>query len=98
MHAVDGGARVRPTHHVGGLPPQHVAPRPRQPMQPQRRRWSAAVQAFDGNDGRGSATSGSSGKGGLDPSLEMAVPPEQRPVNELSALRKSVLYSWVRSP
>jgi len=98
MHAVDGGVRVRPTHHNHGIPAQHAAPRLGQPVQPQRRRWSAAVRAFDGNDGRGPATSGSSGgKGGLDPSLEMAVPAEQRPVNELSALRKSVLYSWVRA-
>ena len=34
--------------------------------------------------------------GGLDPQLEVAVPKEQRPVNELSQLRNSVLYSWAR--
>ncbi len=98
MHAVDCSVRVRAMHQTGGLPAQHAAPRLGQPVQPQRRRWPSAVRAFDGNDGRGQATSGGSGKGGLDPSLEMAVPAEQRPVNELSALRNSVLYSWVRSP
>ena len=96
MLEVDGGVRVRAVHHFGALPAPHAAPRLGQPLHPQRRRWPAAVRAFDGNDGRGPTTSGSSGKGGLDPSLEMAVPAEQRPVNELSALRKSVLYSWVR--
>lgn len=28
--------------------------------------------------------------------LEVAVPPEQRPVNELAALKEAWLYSWVR--
>lgn len=35
-----------------------------------------------------------SNSGGLDPALEREVPPEQRPVNELKALRKTNLYSW----
>ena len=35
--------------------------------------------------------------GGLDPSLEIAVPSDQRPVNELAALRNAPLYSWVSS-
>ena len=98
MHGVDGGpSRARVAHHAGSLPAPHVGPRCWHPLQLRRRQWSAAVRAFGSNDGRGPTTSGSSGgKGGLDPSLEMAVPPEQRPVNELSALRQSVLYSWVR--
>lgn len=33
--------------------------------------------------------------GGLDPALELAVPADQRPVNELAALREAPLYSWV---
>lgn len=35
-------------------------------------------------------------RGGLDPKLEMVVPADQRPVNELEQLRKGQLYSWVR--
>ena len=31
---------------------------------------------------------------GLDPALELAVPVDQRPVNELAALREAPLYSW----
>lgn len=34
------------------------------------------------------------GKGGLDPSLEIAVPFDQRPVNELANLKQTFLYSW----
>ena len=45
----------------------------------------------DQNDQQGLA-------GGLDPRLEIAVPAEQRPVNELAQIRKAVLYSWVRFP
>lgn len=33
--------------------------------------------------------------GGLSSNLEQAVPAEQRPVNELAALREAALYSWV---
>jgi hypothetical protein len=36
-------------------------------------------------------------EGGLDPALELAVPVDQRPVNELAALREAPLYSWVRA-
>lgn len=56
------------------------------------------VRAFNGSDSSGKAVGGSGGggyRGGLDPALEMAVPSEQRPVNELSALRQASLYSWV---
>jgi hypothetical protein len=35
--------------------------------------------------------------GGLDPTLEVAVPKEQRPVNELKQLKEGQLYSWVSS-
>ena len=35
--------------------------------------------------------------GGLSSNLEQAVPAEQRPVNELAALREAALYSWVSS-
>ena len=37
-----------------------------------------------------------SNRGGLDPRLEIAVPADQRPVNELSQLKEDPLYSWVR--
>ena len=40
-------------------------------------------------------TSASSGLG-LNPDLEQPVPTDQRPVNELAALRETWLYSWVR--
>ena len=98
MHGVDRGySQAKVGHYADGLPAPHASPRCWQPPHLRRRHWSGAVRAFGGNDGRGPITSGGTGgKGGLDPSLEMAVPPEQRPVNELSALRKSVLYSWVR--
>lgn len=33
-------------------------------------------------------------EGGLDPMLEMAVPYDQRPVNELTHLRESPMYTW----
>lgn len=32
---------------------------------------------------------------GLDPTLEIAVPKDQRPVNELKQLKQASLYSWV---
>lgn len=32
---------------------------------------------------------------GLDPTLELAVPSDQRPVNELKQLKNGQLYSWV---
>ena len=41
--------------------------------------------------GQGTASSGL----GLNPDLEQPVPSEQRPVNELAALRETWLYSWV---
>ena len=41
--------------------------------------------------GQGKASSGL----GLNPDLEQPVPSEQRPVNELAALRETWLYSWV---
>lgn len=33
---------------------------------------------------------------GLDPTLELAVPSDQRPVNELKELKNAQLYKWVR--
>ncbi len=44
------------------------------------------------NQSQSSASSGL----GLNPDLEQPVPTEQRPVNELAALRETWLYSWVR--
>jgi len=63
------------------------------------RRFSVAVAASNGDDDRRSLSSSSSspfpGGGGLDPSLELAVPKDQRPSNELASLRTAPLYSWV---
>ena len=58
-----------------------------------RRPWrcsGACLRAVRDNDSQFSEYSG-----GLDPKLEMAVPVEQRPVNELGQLKQAVLYSWV---
>ena len=52
-------------------------------------------QPAPSTSGRGQA-SASSGLG-LNPDLEQPVPSEQRPVNELAALRETWLYSWVSS-
>lgn len=65
-----------------------------------RHRWQTLprAQASDSGDGsRSSRRRTDSGAGaGLDPTLERAVPSEQRPVNELKQLRQATLYSWVR--
>ena len=58
----------------------------RQPISWRRHRRRQGAQAEPG-DRRG---------GGLDSSREVAVPWEQRPVNELAQLRESWLFSWVR--
>lgn len=50
-------------------------------------------QSIPSTSGRGHGTA-SSGLG-LNPDLEQPVPTEQRPVNELAALRETWLYSWV---
>lgn len=50
-------------------------------------------QPVPSTSGRGQGTA-SSGLG-LNPDLEQPVPTEQRPVNELAALRETWLYSWV---
>lgn len=66
-------------------------------MPPLQQRRCALVRAFNGSDGSGKSVGNGGGfRGGLDPSLEVAVPSDQRPVNELAALRKGTLYSWVR--
>ena len=57
-----------------------------------RDRWAGFVRASQ-DDARQSRP-----EGGLDPALEVAVPPEQRPVNELANLRGAPLYSWVSIP
>lgn len=53
-------------------------------------RRGVALPLAAGPGGRG--TQGSSG--GLDPSLEIEVPKDQRPVNELASLKADPLYSW----
>ena len=69
------------------LPFKHRwGPALRQPLPWRRHRRRQGAQAEQG-DGRG---------GGLDSSREVAVPWEQRPVNELAQLRESWLFSWVR--
>lgn len=47
----------------------------------------------EGNSGTGSSTG--LYRGGLDPSLEQAVPRDQRPANELQAIKEASLYNWV---
>ena len=79
----------------------HTAARPRglRPAPLHRQCRSSVVRAFNGSDSGGKAIGSVGGggyRGGLDPSLEMAVPSDQRPVNELGALRQAALYSWVR--
>ena len=87
-------ARGSPAQCSCSYPPC-AAPRPfahrwgpalRQPLPWRRHRRRHGAQAEQG-DGRG---------GGLDSSREVAVPWEQRPVNELAQLRESWLFSWVR--
>lgn len=68
-----------------------------QPPLKRGRRWSAAVPAAGRGRSAGGRDPQSLGRGGLDPALERAVPAEQRPVNELKALRQTSLYSWVGS-
>ena len=73
----------------------------RPPRQPTARRWhrqgrSALPVAQAPDDRRfGRQQRDNGANGGLDPALERAVPPEQRPVNELKQLRQTTLYSWV---
>lgn len=66
-------------------------------MPPLQQRRCALVRAFNGSDSSGKSVGSGGFRGGLDPSLEVAVPSDQRPVNELAALRKGTLYSWVRN-
>ena len=50
-------------------------------------------QPIPSTSGRGQSSASSSL--GLNPDLERPVPSDQRPVNELAALRETWLYSWV---
>lgn len=74
-----------------GARPTRAAPAPHRAPLPAR--------AGPGDDAPSSSFAGTTGGGGpgggLDPALEVAVPPDQRPVNELAALRVAPLYSWV---
>lgn len=56
-----------------------------------------ASNASSNAGGSGRKADGNAANGGLDPALERAVPADQRPVNELKALRQTTLYSWVSS-
>ena len=58
----------------------------RLPRRRERRHQSSQAEPGEGRGG-----------GGLDSSREVAVPWEQRPVNELAQLRESWLFSWVSS-
>eukprot|EP00873_Tetraselmis_striata_P017282 jgi/Tetstr1/437546/TSEL_026218.t1 len=53
---------------------------------------SAKATESEGNSGTGSSTG--LYRGGLDPSLEQAVPRDQRPANELQAIKEASLYNW----
>lgn len=66
-----------------------------QPSLQCRRRWAIVVRAASEGGPARRGDSQQLGKGGLDPALERAVPRDQRPVNELKALRQTALYSWV---
>ncbi|KAH7434671.1 hypothetical protein KP509_06G029700 [Ceratopteris richardii] len=52
------------------------------------------VQALGSNDRDG--RNGSNGVDGWDPSLDIEVPADQRPANELAALKEEALYSWAQ--
>ena len=76
-----------------------AGPRFLRPAPLRRQLRGPGVRAFNGSDSNGKAVGSGGGggfRGGLDPSLEMAVPSEQRPVNELASLRQASLDSWVR--
>jgi hypothetical protein len=64
------------------------------PVPGQHRKGAFFARALQGN-GNGKAQSSDEYRGGLDPRLEMAMPADQRPVNELAALRTNFLDSWV---
>ncbi|KAK9810770.1 hypothetical protein WJX73_006093 [Symbiochloris irregularis] len=69
-------------HHHSIIPQQKRAAAPRKCSRQRLRELICA------------ASNRSRPEGGLDPSLEVAVPPDQRPVNELASLRDAPLYSW----
>ena len=62
-----------------------------------RRQQLFVANASSDAGGSGRKADGSAANGGLDPALERAVPVDQRPVNELKALRQTTLYSWVHN-
>lgn len=55
---------------------------------------SLCVKALGSNDRDG--RNGSNGVDGWDPSFEIEVPADQRPANELAALKEEALYSWAQ--
>lgn len=65
-------------------------------------RWAAlcgrprflCVKALDSSDRDG--RNGNNGVDGWDPSFEIEVPADQRPANELAALKEEALYSWAQ--
>lgn len=93
MHEVMSGGSIK-SHRLSNTSARYLH---RGPLARHRCPRTLVVEAFNG-DSKGNAVGAGGGglRGGLDPSLEMAVPSEQRPVNELASLRQSALYSWVR--
>eukprot|EP00891_Asterochloris_glomerata_P009503 jgi/Astpho2/9503/Aster-01754 len=85
----------RPKSRAASLEQDCVRCIPLNPMHPARRSrkasWGcAAAQNWQPDFEESPLT------GGLSSNLEQAVPAEQRPVNELAALREAALYSWAR--
>jgi len=86
---------ARPARGRARSPPR---PGARAPRAPARRRAPDPPHAAPPSGGGPRLPPGAApAAGGLDPALEVAVPPDQRPVNELAALRTASLYSWVRA-
>lgn len=81
------GARAPPVCSCSGRVIGGSSPLGRPALPAQRARRGAACRASKDDDSMDPMP-------GLDPSLERAVPSEQRPVNELKSLKQANLYSW----
>lgn len=101
LHSRDAGVRRATRTRPSAIPPapmRRCRPGARAPRAPARRRAPDPPHAAPPSGGGPRLPPGAApAAGGLDPALEVAVPPDQRPVNELAALRTASLYSWVRA-
>uniref|UniRef100_J3LQ40 DUF1230 family protein n=1 Tax=Oryza brachyantha TaxID=4533 RepID=J3LQ40_ORYBR len=84
---------VHPAAPLLGRPGDHAAPLLGGAAR-RRRRSSITVTMALKEEPEGSRSGFAGGGPSWDPGLEIQVPFEQRPVNEYSALKDSVLYSW----